>query len=905
MKRQPDSRAAIIASAYPIARGTHGRTSIRGTSITAAAQILQSGRYKDTIDRDKRRPSPQDWQKEAWDLRDEIGELRFIADRQARACSITRMYIGRKEAHDSEPAPIDDDTSAASALGHILFGNTAAVEQTVKRAAQHLICNGETMLVVEGKDDQIEWSACSTQEVSGQPGEWKIYDGTATRHLEPDAIVIRCWNPHPWQRSHPDAPVRAVLPVLRELKALTQYAAAQIDSRLAGAGMLLLPEGIESMSAQDPTIPDEERKTFDQELIEYFMTPLKDRSSVASVVPFLSTLPAELIEKIQHITFWSELDQHVPAMRDEAIRRIGLGMDSDPALLLGAATSNHWCMDDQSEVYTRRGWVRHNTIQIGDECLSLDHSTGLTVWKPVTDIYRADVTDEPMLSIEGRSHSSLTTMGHRWPVVRMRWDGSLTWSREWATSREIAYLAEHGTAQLPTKITRGAPHANIPTAQKHEDALVELVAWYFTEGTTGIRDGRRTPQVSIHQSYAVNPDHCARIRNALVSLFGPRSESLDKGGRYATQATMDRCAEARAMRAAGHTVREIAESVQVSTTQVYKYLKQDPKIRDNQPRWREIRHPNGMAEFRLNAASAEVITEHAPKRVVPTEFVEELTHAQLLLFVDTAVRADGHVHGANRVITQKDPAMLAAFERACLLLGYAANHRVISVEGFATHHAHRMIVSDQGVGYRPRAESVSVVPYTGVVWCPTVADTHTMLMRRNGRVSYTGNSQWSVSEDEVRFGVAPIMSTICHALTHGLLHPLLKQQNFDGWEGLQAWFDTTPLTLRPDRSKDAQLLHERGVISTEVLLRENGFGTDDAPDKDEQKTTSLWRLLEKRPDLAEQILPELGIDLDVPSAKPAEPTPDEAPAADEKPKTADEPDNSPPDPDTAQPEDAQ
>ena len=40
--------------------------------------------------------------------------------------------------------------------------------------------------------------------------------------------------------SVPDSPVRAALPILRELVGLTQHVSAQIDSRLAGAGMLVM-----------------------------------------------------------------------------------------------------------------------------------------------------------------------------------------------------------------------------------------------------------------------------------------------------------------------------------------------------------------------------------------------------------------------------------------------------------------------------------------------------------------------------------------------------------------------------------------------------------------------------------------------------------------------------------------
>ncbi|MFT4246501.1 MAG: hypothetical protein QM581_00505 [Pseudomonas sp.] len=180
----------------------------------------------------------------------------------------------------------------------------------------------------------------------GGQGKWKINDGLTVRSLDPNEMVIRVWNPHPEKRSRADAPVRAILPIARELRALTMYVSSQIDSRLAGAGMLILPQGIESMHRAtdvDGGIDGgDDDYTFAEELTEYFTVPIQDRSSAAAVVPFMATVPAELVDKVQHITFDSALDAQTPALREEAIRRIGLGMDSDPSVLLGIATSNHW-----------------------------------------------------------------------------------------------------------------------------------------------------------------------------------------------------------------------------------------------------------------------------------------------------------------------------------------------------------------------------------------------------------------------------------------------------------------------------------------------------------------------------------------------------------------------------------
>lgn len=87
--------------------------------------------------------------------------------------------------------------------------------------------------------DYVGYSAYSPRELSGRPGQWKLNDGATTRDLDPsDELVIRAWIPHPERSAEADAPVRAVLPVARELRALSLYVSSQVDSRVAGAGLL-------------------------------------------------------------------------------------------------------------------------------------------------------------------------------------------------------------------------------------------------------------------------------------------------------------------------------------------------------------------------------------------------------------------------------------------------------------------------------------------------------------------------------------------------------------------------------------------------------------------------------------------------------------------------------------------
>lgn len=340
------------------------------------------------------------------------------------------------------------------------------------------------------------------------------------------------------------------------------------------------------------------------------------------------------------------------------------------------------CADEATEILTEDGWRRHDQISIGTRVLTLDHESGSAGWEPVLDLFRYEVTDEQMLSIELRHHSSLTTLNHRWPVLRqgyaLRPDGKRGTirtgrTREWTNSRDMA---------AEDQLITAAPIRDTPSAPKYEDAFVELVAWFWTEGT--IRKDRARPSVALSQSDTVNPQNVARIRTALTKLFGPKSDG-------------------------SHPGRVIGS-----------------------PRWREnVNSTNHVRMFHLSVAASEALIEAAPNKVVTHDFLRSLTHSQLHLFLDVSMIADGH--RASRTIGQRERARLEAYEFACILAGrtphsgYSETARMWRLQDLP-----RQTVT-------PRKKHRSIVRYTGTVWCPKTPS-GSWLARRDGTVYFTGNS---------------------------------------------------------------------------------------------------------------------------------------------------------------------
>ena len=311
----------------------------------------------------------QDWQEDAWDMLDLVGEQRFLTNTLANRLSQARLYVGRIDggAMLDDPEPVTDPTinSVLEALG----GSPTGRSQMLRRLAVNLSISGEGWLVGvpsgllpaehrtrepredwrPGDDlflDDLEWRMLSTSEVSTTPqglAKLKFAEKVTVEASPDDLYLIRVWHPHPRRAWEADSPTRSSLPVLRELVGLTMHISAQVDSRLAGAGVFIVPAsaakalkiaaGVDENSNEDP---------FTDALIEAMMTPINDRSSAAALVPLVVTVPDEATDKFQYFSFSSNLDTEARQLREEAIRRLALGQDAPPELLLGTAGMNHW-----------------------------------------------------------------------------------------------------------------------------------------------------------------------------------------------------------------------------------------------------------------------------------------------------------------------------------------------------------------------------------------------------------------------------------------------------------------------------------------------------------------------------------------------------------------------------------
>lgn len=868
-----------------------------GETVLASAALISKEQVRSVVGR------RADWQADAWNLYDAVTELRFGVSWIANACSRARLYVGVIDPDgSSQPIPIDiaDDTEENAMLVAPLTelgGGQLGQSEMLRRLSIHLNIPGESYLVGFDDPDNGErtWLVCSPDEISTSGTAIKVRSPSLPDHyhtIDPaNSTVLRIWRPHPRFAYFADSPLMSLRQPLRELVDLSAHITASAESRLAGAGILFIPDEITIPTpAQSDGVNPLHADPFTASLIEAMAAPLKNRDSASAVVPMVVRGPAVAGKEIKHLTFSTEFDSNAQSLRESAIRRVATGMDIPPEVLTGLGGTNHWCVTPDTEIMTRTGWKKHHQLTVGEPVLTLDHTTGLSEWQPLEAVNTWDVTDEPMVRIKGRHHHSYTTDAHRWPVLSITADAepdpgavdpcpltpqatadAQARGRAWTTSAALETILGNPRrdwrADPQQYLIHAVPCTDLPVTAKHSDALVEIVAWYYAAQEP---DHTHAPRVVLTAQPTHTPDHCARIERALTYLYGPATPTFS-GGNYTTDAVKQRRAEARRLRAEnpGRTLTRIAGQVGVSTTTVATYLKESIDV-DRVPHWRartETTTAGTTTRYELNAAASDTVLAHMTGRTVAPEFVHALTAAQLELFLDVCTRSHGTLfHGGTAptntpAFTRSRRADTEAFELAAILSGRAVATTTAAAHPTTdTADAHTTCRVTGRTTFPVMPPHVTRDQYTGTIWCPTTAN-GTWLARHQGTVYYTGNSAWQIEESAIKLHIEPLLGLICDSLTTHFFQPALKSLGVEGWPNYAIWYDTTDLTLRPNRAPEAENAYNRSVISEDAYRRELGFSDEDAPDSTERRRNILTQIALSNPQLAPYALRALGIEL--------------------------------------------
>jgi hypothetical protein len=332
----------------------------------------------------------EDWQERAWQFFDTVGELRFGVQWKANGMSRVNLVAARTPQHlGDEPneivPPAEDDEalppvqSAAVDLVAAMAGGPSGQGQMLAHLATLLTVPGIGYLLMEpemiasgrvldvlvppelnGDGDELvhepepdetwTWQVLSADELRAATGVYEVQGGPGEwRRLHEDFVLVKVWNPHPRWSWQADSPCKAVTSVLAQISLLDSHVSATAQSRLAGAGLLVLPAEAEfvplprTTSEAEPSSDDEPTEDdFIDVLVTTMTVPIGDRAAAAAVVPLVVRIPGEHADKVKHLTFWTEFSDALLPLRQAAVERLALGLDMPPEALTGVADVNHW-----------------------------------------------------------------------------------------------------------------------------------------------------------------------------------------------------------------------------------------------------------------------------------------------------------------------------------------------------------------------------------------------------------------------------------------------------------------------------------------------------------------------------------------------------------------------------------
>ena len=303
------------------------------------------------------------WQAQAWQFYDTVGELRYVAQWVASAlsrCTLVASDIGP----DGHPTGFTTDQTVIDLVAEIA-GGPAGQAAMLGRLATFLTIAGDGYIVIIYRDGREEWHVLSRDEVRKRAdGKTEVLLATESVELNPETdSVTRISKPHPRNARETDSPVRAALPILREIIRLGQHIETTAKSRLVGAGIMFVPNEMSLPPAEGPVgapvdpdapglppvEPPEPTPTtratpgdLSDAIIETASIAIEDPGSAAAATPIVVGVPAEYIGKVQHLKFGLEWADTVLELRTSAIQRLSLALDVPPEILTGTGQTNHW-----------------------------------------------------------------------------------------------------------------------------------------------------------------------------------------------------------------------------------------------------------------------------------------------------------------------------------------------------------------------------------------------------------------------------------------------------------------------------------------------------------------------------------------------------------------------------------
>lgn len=387
----------------------------RAIAQTAAARKVGDAR-KDSEAREANRRLDREWQTQAYDYVEQIGELGYAQNLRANAVAACDFRIVKTTVADDGTTVDEASTDPrAQRVMDALVGPQGGRRELYRRGALHVSVGGDSYLLGTEVTEQTDADARPSVVRAQRPGQslgivWEFLsteelqidtsgrvtrktDGTAPQTVPDDCYIARCWRSDARFSGRPDSEMRRVLAVCREIITYSKMIEAATQSRIP-QGLLFVPDDMSfrpegSEDSDDDESPDE----FLDELFEHLVTPVTQDGSAATLVPLVLRGPASSGKEIKLIELAKPLDKWVAELREAAILRLAKGLDIPPEIISGKSSLSHWTAANLD-----RDFVVKHVIPVGN--LLADFLTTAYLRPMLQTFEGMDATEASLFSLE-------------------------------------------------------------------------------------------------------------------------------------------------------------------------------------------------------------------------------------------------------------------------------------------------------------------------------------------------------------------------------------------------------------------------------------------------------------------------------------------------------------------------
>jgi hypothetical protein len=297
----------------------------------------------------------QQWQHKAFRLYDAEGHLWYATNYVGSALSKMRLVAARRPPSDAPHTPPEViEKGAFSDAVKNIRSPRGGQSGLLRQVGRNVFLCGEVWLVGAAESMPTgevvqSWDAVSISELitAGTSGRFmrRRLPGAAPANLPDGALTIRIWKEHPEYSELADSSTRPAMELLEKIVTLNKAERAIARSRLAGSGILALPQELVPPAWQNQGNNHDAMQSnpLYQALAESMMAPLQDENHPSAVVPLVLIGPADVVNKIKYEEMARSFDTAASnASIQTAIEQVAHTLEIPKEIMLGVGEATHW-----------------------------------------------------------------------------------------------------------------------------------------------------------------------------------------------------------------------------------------------------------------------------------------------------------------------------------------------------------------------------------------------------------------------------------------------------------------------------------------------------------------------------------------------------------------------------------